>query len=148
MSPWQAQIRASIDDSVRRYVEREGISEQLCDESRKMHCVNQSRSRADCLAAAPLTHIVSPILILHYPVIFRAGDTFTNHPYCCRIPVLLSSSSSRDVLGRLSGLKCPPISVFFVGGVIYLYCCRLFLLDGCEGLNTRICIRIVRVYSL
>lgn len=106
-----------MNESVRRYVEREGISEQLCDESRKMHCVNQSRSRADCLAAAPLTHIVSPILILHYPVIFRAGDTFTNHPYCCRIPVPLSSSSSRDVLGRLSGLKCPPISVFFVGGV-------------------------------
>lgn len=73
-------LHRRVCPSIRGEREREGISEQWCDESRKMQCVNQSRSRADCLAAAPLTHIVSPILIPHYPVIFRAGDTFTNHP--------------------------------------------------------------------
>lgn len=111
-------LHRRVCPSIRGVREREGISEQWCDESRKMQCVNQSRSRADCLAAAPLTHIVSPILIPHYPVIFRAGDTFTNHPVLLSYSLLLSGSSSRGVLGcRPSGLKCPPISVFFVGGV-------------------------------
>lgn len=97
---------ASTSLPVDTWREREGISEQWCDESRKMQCVNQSRSRADCLAAAPLTHIVSPILILHYPVIFRVGDTFTNHP------VLLSYIPA---FVRLFLTRCPCLPAVWFG---------------------------------